>query len=176
VGDTFHRWGAVLVASAVGLPVAAALAALLAVLRRPRPARYAVAEVFLVAGTLPWLWMILTPDPAGTRRVRPVPLRDLATLAPRDALVQIGGNLLVFAALGALLPVRWRAGTATVALVAAAASITVEVLQFALDLGRVSSTDDVLLNTLGAVLSAQATRAWWRSRSGDDEATGCPVR
>jgi len=31
-----------------------------------------------------------------------------------------------------------------------------------------SSIDDVLLNTLGAVLAAQATRPWWRSRSGDD--------
>jgi glycopeptide antibiotics resistance protein len=74
-------------------------------------------------------------------------------------------------ALGAFLPVRWTAGTA----VAAAASTTVETLQHALDLGRVSSIDDVLLNTLGAVLAAQTSRHWWRSRSGDDEVARAPV-
>jgi len=134
-----------------------------------------VAEVFLVVGTLPWLWMILTPDPGGTRRVRLVPLLDLASLRPGEVLVQVVGNLLVFAALGALLPVRWPAGTGTVALVAAGASVAVELLQYALDLGRVSSVDDVLLNTLGAVLAAQASRPAWRSRSGDDEPAATPV-
>src|SRR4051812_44345269 len=135
------RWGGVLLASAAGLPVALAVAGGLALgyRRRGRPGRWAVAEVLLVAGSLPWLWMILTPDPAGARRLNLVPLRDLRTLAPRDVVVQVGGNLLVFAALGALLPVRWRAGTGRVALVAALASVTVEILQYALDLGRVSS-------------------------------------
>jgi hypothetical protein len=138
--------------------------------------------------------MILTPDAAGSRRLSLVPLRDLRTLAqccravlasphpgcgcarPGDLVVQIGGNLLVFAALGAALPVRWRAGSATVAVVAALASASVETLQYALDLGRVSSIDDVLLNTLGAVLAAQTSRRWWRSRSGDDEPDHAPVR
>jgi glycopeptide antibiotics resistance protein len=162
----------VLLASAAAAPVVAVLA----LLRARRAGRYGVTEVLLVAGTVPWLWMILTPDPAGSRRLNLVPLRDLLTLAPGEVVVQVGGNLLVFAALGAALPVRWRATSTTVAIVAAAASIGVETLQYAVDLGRVSSIDDVLMNTLGAVLAAQTTRGWWRSHSGDDEVARAPVR
>jgi hypothetical protein len=175
VHEVWARWGAVLVASAAGVPVVVAIA----LLRARRSGRYGVAEVLLVAGTLPWLWMILTPDPAGSRRLDLVPLHDLLSLArccPAELVTQVGGNLLVFAALGALLPIRWRAGTATVAIVAAAASTTAETLQYVLDLGRVSSVDDVLMNTLGAVLAAQTSRHWWRSRSGDDEVALTPVR
>ncbi|WP_344932859.1 VanZ family protein [Sphaerisporangium flaviroseum] len=107
--------------------------------------------------------MILTPGAASG--VSLVPLRDLAELANGrfgTAFVQVVGNLLVFAALGALLPLRsphftrlWR-----VALLAAALSITVEALQYGLRLGRVSSIDDVLLNTVGAVLASLASRPW----------------
>jgi hypothetical protein len=172
MGEVWRHWGGVLVASAIGLPLAGLLAAGLA---RRRGGR-AFVEVYLVAGTLPWLWMILTPEPSGTRRVSLVPLRDLTTLAPRDLVVQIGGNLLVFAALGALLPVRWPVGTPVVLLTAAVAAVAVEVLQFVLALGRVSSVDDVLLNVLGAGLAAQLSRPWWaRSRTGDGVMRAVPV-
>jgi len=139
VTGVWHAWGSVILASLVGLPLAGGLAWVLVRSRPDRPARYAFAEVFIVAGTAPWLWMILTPDPSGTRRVSLVPLRDLSTLAPGDLVVQVGGNLLVFAAAGFLLPVRWPVGTGTVLLLAAGASAVVETLQYALDLGRVSS-------------------------------------
>ncbi|MFS8499993.1 MAG: hypothetical protein FWJ70_17540, partial [Micromonosporaceae bacterium] len=46
----------------------------------------------------------------------------------------------------------------------AAGSRAVEPLQYALVLGRVSSADDVLLNTAGAALAGLATRRWWRGR------------
>jgi glycopeptide antibiotics resistance protein len=45
---------------------------------------------------------------------------------------------------------------------AAACSILIETLQYVLGLGRVSSVDDVLLNTAGAGLAALASRHWWR--------------
>jgi glycopeptide antibiotics resistance protein len=45
--------------------------------------------------------------------------------------------------------------------VAATASVTVEILQYGLDLGRVSSIDDVLLNAAGAGLAALASRRTW---------------
>jgi glycopeptide antibiotics resistance protein len=106
--------------------------------------------------------MILTPDPSGAGRVSLVPLRDLLTIAPGDLVVQIGGNLLVFAAAGFLLPVRWPVGIGTVLIVAAGASTVVEALQYLLDLGRVSSVDDVLLNALGAGLAAALSRPLWR--------------
>jgi glycopeptide antibiotics resistance protein len=174
VTGVWHAWGSVILVSLVGLPLAGAVAWVLARSRPARPARYAFAEVFIVAGTVPWLWMILTPDPSGTRRVSLVPLRDLLTLAPGDLVVQIGGNLLVFAAAGFLLPVRWPVGIGTVLLLAAGASTLVEIAQYALDLGRVSSVDDVLLNALGAGLAAAAAQPLWRrSRQVNDAlATG----
>jgi glycopeptide antibiotics resistance protein len=161
----------VIVACAAALPV---LVAVVAVRARRMGARLAVAEVFALAGTLPWLWMILTPLPqAGA--VHPVPFQEVSgylNVGPGEAIVQVGGNLAVFAAAGALAPVRWRLGRSTgavlaaVAGLAAAGSTLVETLQWALDLGRVSSADDVLLNTVGAVLAALVTRRWWRpSRS-----------
>src|SRR2546423_13823779 len=91
--SVWHAWGTVLIASACGLRIAALAAWLLARARPDRPVRYAVAEVAATAGTLPWLWMILTPSPGTPRRVSLVPLTDLG--GP-DLVVQLGGNLLVF--------------------------------------------------------------------------------
>ncbi|MDX3385650.1 VanZ family protein [Streptomyces niveiscabiei] len=54
-----------------------------------------------------------------------------------------------------------------VAAIAALLSTAVEITQYALAVGRVSSTDDVLLNTAGAVVGALLTRNWWRPRSTD---------
>jgi len=110
--------------------------------------------------------MILTPG-SRERSVNLVPLRDLATLLDADTatiVVQLVGNLLVFFVLGLCLPVRFAAlaGLARVLAVAAAGSVFVEVLQYTLDLGRVSSVDDVLLNAAGAGLGALASRPWWR--------------
>jgi glycopeptide antibiotics resistance protein len=48
---------------------------------------------------------------------------------------------------------------------AAAGSILVELSQYVLRLERVSSVDDVLLNTAGAGLAALASRQWWRVRT-----------
>ena len=51
-----------------------------------------------------------------------------------------------------------------VALVAAGLSVVVEVLQLALQLGRVSSVDDVLINALGAALASLLSVRWWCTR------------
>jgi hypothetical protein len=178
----WERWGHVLLACAVALPVLVAVVAVRARALVPAglPAarrhawRAAAAEVGAVAGTLPWLWMILTPLPQ-PGAVHPVPFQEVSgylSVPLGEAIVQVGGNLAVFAAAGALSPVRWRLGggrtggvLGVVAAVAAAGSLLVETLQWALDLGRVSSVDDVLLNTLGAVLAALVTRRWWRRAS-----------
>lgn len=77
------------------------------------------------------------------REVHPLPLRDLAIQLAGDpgvAVAQIGGNLLVFAAFGALAPLRFRALARLPVIIglAAAGSLTVETLQYALALGRVS--------------------------------------
>ncbi|SEG98410.1 VanZ like family protein [Nonomuraea solani] len=169
---TWELWGNVIIAGTFALPLA--LLAILLLFRRrtraghPAPLRTSIADVGIAAGTAPWIWMILTPSD-GPTGVGLVPFADLADLldAPWEAaLVQVGGNLLVFAALGALLPVRSRAmsSIARVAAVAAAFSVLAEALQFALRLGRFSSVDDVVLNTAGAAIFALVTRRWWADR------------
>ena len=125
--------------------------------------RTSVAEVGIVYGTVPWVWMTMLPGShAGTdlRRVSLIPLRDLLTMSA----LQIVGNLLLFAALGVFAPLRFPvlASLPRVLLLAAACSMLVEIAQYVLRLDRVSSVDDVLLNTAGAGLAALASRRWWR--------------
>ncbi|MEU7003350.1 VanZ family protein [Nonomuraea sp. NPDC046570] len=166
---TWNTWGHVIVAGLLSIPLAALSAFLLTRFRsrqgHPTPTRTALADVGIVVGTAPWIWMILTPS-AGRNGVNLIPFRDLTwvTEAPAGTVfTQVGGNLLVFFALGALLPVRSArfASLTRVAAVAATASTSVEILQYALRLGRFSSVDDVLINTVGAVLAAMITRRWW---------------
>jgi hypothetical protein len=126
--------------------------------------RRSLLEVGLVYGTLPGLWITMVPgNLAGVvpGRVSLVPLRDLATMGT----FQIVGNLLIFAALGLLAPVRF-AALATLGrtvVVAAIGSVLVETAQYVQRLDRVSSVDDVLLNTAGAGLAALVSRPWWRA-------------
>jgi glycopeptide antibiotics resistance protein len=119
----------------------------------------------MVYGTLPWVWITMLPGSgAGVVEgpVSLVPLRDLATM---DA-GQVIGNLLVLAALGFFAPVRFRAlaSLPRVLALGAACSILIEVAQYVLMLDRVSSIDDVLLNTAGAGIAALTSRTWWRVR------------
>ncbi|MFC4070261.1 VanZ family protein [Actinoplanes subglobosus] len=132
--------------------------------------RRSLAEVGIVYGTVPWIWMILLPGADGAGRVSLVPLRDLFTVlaaGPLTVTVQVVGNLLVFAALGFFGPVRFAAlaSVPRVLAVAAAGSALVECAQYVLALDRVSSVDDVLLNAAGAGLAALASRPWWRVQS-----------
>ncbi|RXZ73000.1 VanZ family protein [Agromyces albus] len=177
MSSVWERYGIVISATVLlGVPLGA-LVVLWLVRRRIRrgwsPAwawRATVAEVCLVVGTAPWVWMIMTPT-SGPRGLQLIPLHDLqAVLTGDDSVVQVIGNLLAFAALGFVLPIRFRLAEArrvpgVVAVVVASSSLLVEVLQFTLRLGRVSSVDDILLNTAGAVLAALASARWWRSRA-----------
>ncbi|RFU41657.1 VanZ family protein [Actinomadura logoneensis] len=175
----WHDWigtytGVVLITMAE-LPFVALAVCALALRRRAGGASHgrawgrSLSEVGLVYGTLPWLWAIMIPGSragAVPGRVSLVPLRDLLAIAAGDtgtAVGQIVGNLLVFAALGALAPLRFRslASVWRVLALAAALSILLEILQYVLRLDRVSSVDDVLLNTSGAGLAALVTRRWW---------------
>ncbi|GAA3727446.1 hypothetical protein GCM10022225_05990 [Plantactinospora mayteni] len=137
--------------------------------------RRSLAEVGIVYGTVPWVWMIMLPgSQAGAvpGRVSLVPLRDLFTIfadgGPVTATGQVVGNLLVFAALGFLAPLRFAALASVPRILALAAgcSVLVETAQYVLRLDRVSSVDDVLLNAAGAGLAALASRRWWRAPAG----------
>ena len=133
--------------------------------------RMSLAEVGIVYGTVPWVWMIMLPGSragAVPGRVSLVPLRDLHTVlagAPLTVTVQVVGNLLVFAALGFFAPLRFAALASVPRILALAAgcSVVVEAAQYVLRLDRVSSVDDVLLNAAGAGLAALASRRWWRA-------------
>jgi glycopeptide antibiotics resistance protein len=127
--------------------------------------RMSLAEVGIVYGTVPWIWMTLLPgDRSG---VSLVPLRDLLTIltdrGPVELTGQVVGNLLVFAALGFFAPQRFAAlaSVPRILTLAAACSALIETAQYVLQLDRVSSVDDVLLNTAGAGLAALASRRWW---------------
>ncbi|MFE5978546.1 VanZ family protein [Streptomyces wedmorensis] len=163
--DTFN--GVVLM-TLVALPLALLVVWILA--RRRRPAggasawRTSLAEVGMVHGTLPFLWLTMMPGGgAGVvpARVSLVPLRDLVTMGP----LGIGGNLLVFAALGFFAPMRCAAlaSVPRVLALGAGCSVLVETAQYVLRLDRVSSVDDVLVNAAGAALAALASRRWWRT-------------
>ncbi len=126
--------------------------------------RKSLAEVGIVYWTTPLVWMILLPGShAGTipGRVSLVPLQDLPTMST----LQVVGNLLVFAALGLLAPLRFAAlaSVSRILALAAGCSILLEIAQYVLRLDRVSSVDDVLLNTAGAGLAALASRHWWHA-------------
>ncbi|MEY9996945.1 uncharacterized membrane protein YhaH (DUF805 family) [Streptomyces sp. V4I8] len=165
--DTFN--GVVLM-TLVALPLAVLVAWALA--RRRRAAgvtsawawRMSLAEVGMVHGTVPFLWLTMMPGGgAGTApaRVSLVPLRDLVTMGP----LGIVGNLLVFASLGFFAPMRFAAPASVPRILAlgAGCSVLVETAQYVLRLDRVSSVDDVLVNAAGAVLAALASRRWWRT-------------
>ncbi|WP_405915982.1 VanZ family protein [Streptomyces sp. NBC_00728] len=165
--DTFN--GVVLMTLAA-LPLALLVVWVLARVRRAagvapaRAWRMSLAEVGMVHGTVPFLWLTMMPGAGpGTaaRRVSLVPLRDLVTMGP----LGIAGNLLVLASLGFFAPMRFAALASVPRILAlgVGCSALIETAQYVLWLDRVSSVDDVLVNTVGAVLAALASRRWWRT-------------
>ncbi|MEV5279454.1 VanZ family protein [Streptomyces sp. NPDC051994] len=164
----FDTFNGVVLMTLVALPVAALVVWALARRRRASGSRtawrWSLAEVGMVHGTVPFLWLTMMPGAgAGTvpGRVSLIPLRDLVTMGP----VGILGNLLGFAALGCFAPMRFAALASVPRILAlgAGCSALVETAQYVLRLDRVSSVDDVLVNTAGAVLAALASRRWWRT-------------
>ncbi|MFI6360017.1 VanZ family protein [Streptomyces sp. NPDC050743] len=163
--DTFN--GVVLI-MLVALPLSALVVWVLARRRRAAGAasawRMSLAEVGMVHGTVPFVWLTMMPGAgAGTvpGRVSLIPLRDLLTMGP----LGIAGNLLIFASLGFFAPMRFAALASVPRILAlgAGCSVLVETAQYVLWLDRVSSVDDVLVNATGAVLAGLASRRWWRT-------------
>lgn len=164
----FDTFNGVVLMTLVALPLAVLVAGALAWRRRaagvPSGWRTSLAEVGMVHGTVPFLWLTMMPGALpgiAPARVSPVPLRDLVTMGP----LGIVGNLLVFASLGFFAPMRFAALASVPRILAlgAGCSVLVETAQYVLRLDRVSSVDDVLVNAAGAVLAALASRRWWRT-------------
>ncbi|MET8136897.1 VanZ family protein [Streptomyces sp. NPDC005251] len=166
----FDTFNGVVLMTLVALPLAVLVVWALASVRRAAGVtsawawRKSLAEVGMVLGTVPFLWLTMMPGAGpGTapRRVSLVPLRDLVTMGP----LGIVGNLLVFASLGFFAPMRFAASASVPRILAlgAGCSVLVETAQYVLWLDRVPSVDDVLVNAAGAVLAALASRRWWRT-------------
>ncbi|MDQ4118628.1 MAG: VanZ family protein [Actinomycetota bacterium] len=171
----FGTFTGMAVLTVVLLPVAALAVCALAARRRAtgtapaRAWRRSLAEVGIVHGTVPFVWMTMLPGSragAVPGRLSLVPLVDLLAMGQ----AQVVGNLLVFAALGFFGPLRFAAlaSVPRVLALTASCSVLVEVAQYVLQLDRVSSVDDVLLNVTGAGLAALASRRWWRTVPGAD--------
>ncbi|MEU9061664.1 VanZ family protein [Streptomyces sp. NPDC048430] len=164
----FDTFNGVVLMTLVALPLSVLVAWALAHRRRAVGVtsawRTSLAEVGMVHGSVPFLWMTMMPG-AGAGvvpgRVSLVPLRDLVTMGPLGTV----GNLLVFASLGFFAPMRFAALASVPRILAlgAGCSVLVETAQYVLRLDRVSSVDDVLVNATGAVLAGLASRRWWRT-------------
>jgi hypothetical protein len=171
IESIWMQWGAPVVVGIVAIPFAVLLMWWLARHRRragvpaPWAARSAFAEVFMVVGTVPWLWLLLSPGPSPG--VNLILFHDLMQQLQRGltyATLQIGGNLLVFAALGFCLPIRFKVGPEVSLLVGTVASAAIEITQYKLNIGRYASIDDVLVNATGAYVAGWLAWPWWRIR------------
>ncbi|MCX5402687.1 VanZ family protein [Streptomyces sp. NBC_00335] len=172
----FDTFNGVVLMTLVALPLAVLVA--WALTRRRRAAgvdagsawRMSLAEVAMVHGTVPFVWMTMMPGSGAgivPGRFSLVPVRDLLTMGP----LGIGGNLLVFASLGFFAPMRWAAlaSVPRVLALGAGCSVLVETAQYVFRLDRVSSVDDVLVNAAGAALAAVASRRWWRTEAASSD-------
>ncbi|GAB2567079.1 hypothetical protein Aab01nite_45420 [Paractinoplanes abujensis] len=144
----------------VGMPLAALAAGALTLLAGG--GRHRLAEVGMVYGTVPMVWLTMMPGPgAGVvpGRVSLIPLVDLAGMG----VLGIAGNLVVLGALGFFAPMRFAALTSLPRILAlgAGCSLLIETAQYVFRLDRVSSIDDVLVNATGAMLFGLASRRWW---------------
>jgi hypothetical protein len=138
-----------------------------------RARRRALGDGLLLASVLPFALATLSHGYGSSRALSLMPLGELSSsfgsaevALSSVTLLNTGGNAILLAGFGALLPLRSRslAGLPRVAACAAALSLAVEAVQYAMALGRVSSVDDILLNTAGAVAGALVTRHRWRRR------------
>jgi glycopeptide antibiotics resistance protein len=180
----------------LGLACAAGLAVLLVVWRRlGLTGRRRLALAFLGVWALGLAAVTLLPasgsgwlDAHGhfkTRGFNLAPFSEIGdaitnSVTWRVPVEQIVGNLILFAPLGVGLAMlvssratRWSLGF----VVGLAAGLVVELLQWVLNAGRISSTDDVLLAMVGCGLAFMISRPMFRSgRAGLREAREDPHR
>ncbi len=151
----------------------AILVALLALWRRRRGAspRDAWATglldgltVLAIAGPLA-ITLVPSAGPGG-RSLDLIPLRSAwreltNSVDAEAAVVQLGGNVLLFVPFGFLAPIRWPAlvRLRRIVLATLAFGVLIEGLQFAAGFGRVASVSDVLLYAIGGLLGYSLFRA-----------------
>ncbi len=124
---------------------------------------------------LPVLYLVFMPVPGGRGVISLMPGAAASSVfgggtAGGSTLVQLIGNALLLLPAGALAALRWpwcrRVGRMTLVSLGVAAAI--EVVQWVLDVGRVSATDDVILNACGAIAGMMLVRPWWKTAETED--------
>ncbi|QXE38049.1 VanZ family protein [Streptomyces sp. GMY02] len=169
------------VATFIGIPVCLGIAWVFHRWRgasetRNEGARSILLNGLILASVLPFLYATLSRGYGIQSTISLVPFREIfvSFSSPQVALsdvtlLNLGGNAALLLPFGALIPMRCKrfARTGRVAALAGLLSVSVEIAQYVLSVGRVSSVDDVLLNTVGAVVGALLTRRWWRPRDTD---------
>ncbi|MBB3663024.1 glycopeptide antibiotics resistance protein [Prauserella sediminis] len=150
------------------IPASAAWLMLVSRRRRRLPVRQAVTTASLdtvICLVIGWILLLVAMPTAGESRVHLIPGTDLLPVTADDeAAWQFAANLGLLLPPAMLLPLRWawwrsiRRATAW----AFAASCGIELLQYVAAIGRVASVDDVLVNTVGAMVGA--TVAAWITR------------
>nr|WP_246457459.1 VanZ family protein [Saccharopolyspora gloriosae] len=117
-------------------------------------------------------YLVFYPQPEIAERVRMEIGNDLYTAlraAPGDVRpwVQLAGNLVLLLPMATLVPlrVRWFDNLGKIVIGGLMTALTIETVQFFFIPGRVASTDDVVLNTLGASMGGLVVCArWWRAQ------------
>ncbi|MFR9731584.1 VanZ family protein [Saccharopolyspora sp. MS10] len=140
-------------------------------LRSVSPLHDPLIDALLVFAVLFTAYLVFYPQPEIAERVRAELGNDLhAALraAPGDARpwVQLLGNLMLLIPMAVLVPmrVRWFDGLGKIVIGGLLTALTIETVQFFCVPGRVASTDDVVLNTLGATVGGLVVCAgWWRA-------------
>lgn len=110
----------------------------------------------LLAGALLGILVLTLLGSSGAGGVNLIPFRgildELGNINSRLGALNLAGNVLMFMPIGLLAPLALRWGVGRVTASAFALSVTIECAQLAL--GRSSDVDDVILNTLGALVGA----------------------
>jgi glycopeptide antibiotics resistance protein len=165
MSQVWYQWNRVWIYVALLVPLAVAAILLITWLRPSHDRKRSISEVGMFFGTLPWVWMILTPmklEP-NARTVYLIPFADLKAQfslgVAQYALVQVGGNLMVLFAFGFFARLRFPSVAKPLPLLIFGwlFALTLELLQHAFTGGRVFSVDDVLLNGIGCALGGLAT-------------------
>lgn len=125
-------------------------------------------DAVLVHSSMLITYLVAVPQPdSGTalRWALGSDLLEAVRAAPGDLWpwLQLLGNLGLIFPLGALLPlrVRWLTSFRMIALGALAVTCTIEIAQCTVIAGRVTSADDIVLNTTGAVFGGLFSRRCW---------------
>ncbi|WP_435300032.1 VanZ family protein [Timonella sp. A28] len=139
--------------------------------RVARSTIWSVGLAWLCFSILITLVPLRTDGESGVYLIPLATLTNMFTNITSTTFLQFFGNFLLLGWFGFLLyPLLAKQGKLITVLVAACAmSLTIEVLQAVLSLGRISATDDVILNVLGAGVGYVLAQKTWVPRLNPQE-------